>query len=319
MPAATPDDYDTPWKTALTRYFPEFLLYYFPDIHAALDWSDPLTFLGAELAQLSNDSLSGHCLADQLVSTKTLGGGTAQLHIEVQAYRDRFLTERIFRYNYRIHDRYRLPLASLVVLADSAALWRPEQHSVGAFGCHTTCRFRTVKLLDFASAGQRLCSDANPFALVTAAHLLTQRTRKQPRARAAAKWRLAQALYTRNWDRQRVFDLYSIIDSLMRLPADLEAKVWRWIHELERSKTMPYVTFAERYGREIGLKEGREEGREEGRQEGLREMLERMLVRRFGPLPDAARMSLQGAQTAQLLAWAEAVMDARSMEEVFAR
>jgi hypothetical protein len=53
MPAATPDDYHTPWKSALTRYFPQFLLYYFPDIHAALDWSaPPLAFLGAELAQL---------------------------------------------------------------------------------------------------------------------------------------------------------------------------------------------------------------------------------------------------------------------------
>lgn len=78
---------------------------------------------------------------------------------------------------------------------------------------------------------------------------------------------------------------------------------------------MPYVTFAGRYGHEIGLKEGREKSRKEA----MRQLLERQLTKRFGPLPDAARMSLQLAQATQLLDWAEAVMDARSVEEVFAR
>ena len=30
----TPDDFDTPWKTALTRYLPEFMAFYFPEAHA---------------------------------------------------------------------------------------------------------------------------------------------------------------------------------------------------------------------------------------------------------------------------------------------
>jgi hypothetical protein len=27
------DDYDSPWKDALTRYFPEFMSFYFPEAH----------------------------------------------------------------------------------------------------------------------------------------------------------------------------------------------------------------------------------------------------------------------------------------------
>jgi hypothetical protein len=31
LPKATPDDYDSPWKDAVERYFPEFIAFYFPD------------------------------------------------------------------------------------------------------------------------------------------------------------------------------------------------------------------------------------------------------------------------------------------------
>ncbi|WP_267876203.1 hypothetical protein [Duganella rivi] len=32
------DDYDTPWKEVVTRYFPEFMAFYFPEAHALVDW-----------------------------------------------------------------------------------------------------------------------------------------------------------------------------------------------------------------------------------------------------------------------------------------
>src|SRR5471032_762977 len=47
------DDYDTPWKLAVTRYFPDFIAFYFPRAHAAIDWSHPHVFLDEELAQLT--------------------------------------------------------------------------------------------------------------------------------------------------------------------------------------------------------------------------------------------------------------------------
>jgi hypothetical protein len=50
------DDYDTPWKEVVTRYFPEFMAFYFPDAHALIDWSRPYAFLDQELAALSRIS-----------------------------------------------------------------------------------------------------------------------------------------------------------------------------------------------------------------------------------------------------------------------
>jgi flagellar biosynthesis/type III secretory pathway protein FliH len=77
-------------------------------------------------------------------------------------------------------------------------------------------------------------------------------------------------------------------------------------------------------GREEGWMKGREEGREEGwekgwgkgREEGEAAVLARLLSRRFGPLPEWARERLHRADAAQREAWADAVLDAASLEEV---
>lgn len=65
-------------------------------------------------------------------------------------------------------------------------------------------------------------ADTNPFALVTAAHLFTRKTKGNPEERYAAKWRLAKLLCERHWDKQRIINLFSVIDWLMRLPAAVE-------------------------------------------------------------------------------------------------
>ena len=73
-------------------------------------------------------------------------------------------------------------------------------------------------------------------------------------------------LCQRNWDRQRIIDLFAVIDWLLRLPQELEERLWGAVMELEQENNMPYVTSVER----IGLRRGLEQGRKEGLQEGSR-------------------------------------------------
>src|SRR5471030_2634643 len=169
------DDYDTPWKLAVTRYFPDFIAFYFPRAHAAIDWSRPHVFLDEELAQLTQDAALGKRLLDKLVQVHTLDGGAqwVLIHVEVQGGRERDFAERIFTYNYRAYDRYRRPVASLVVLADDGLRWRPQAFSYRLFGCEMRLDFCAVKLNDHVDRIAALLADPNPFALVTAAHLLT--------------------------------------------------------------------------------------------------------------------------------------------------
>ena len=60
-------DYDNPWKTALERYFPQFMALFFPEAHAGIDWSRGYAFLDKELQKVVRDAKLGRRLADKLV------------------------------------------------------------------------------------------------------------------------------------------------------------------------------------------------------------------------------------------------------------
>ena len=66
-----------------------------------------------------------------------------------------------------------------------------------------------------------------------------------------------------------------------------------------------------------GIMQGRQEGRREGRQEGELAVLLRQLTRRFGPLDAATRARLQAASAAELEHWADSILDAQTLDEVF--
>jgi hypothetical protein len=153
------DDYDSPWKEALTRYLPEFLDFYFPLAHQAIDWTQPHTFLDQELAQIVRDSELGRRRIDRLVqvTTRTSEIEWVYIHIEVQSQVDSDFAERLFTYNYRLYDRYHRPVATLAVLADESLNWRPEGH---LFGSQMSLQFASVKILDYApQLEELLCSD----------------------------------------------------------------------------------------------------------------------------------------------------------------
>jgi predicted transposase YdaD len=77
---------------------------------------------------------------------------------------------------------------------------------------------------------------------------------------------------------------------------------------------MPYVTSVER----IGIEKGLQQGRQEGWQQGETALLERQLSRRFGPLSTETRNRLASSTLEQLGQWADNILDAKSLEDVFA-
>ncbi len=102
--------------------------------------------------------------------------------------------------------------------------------------------FPTAKLLDHEHRLAELKREANPFALVTAAHLTALRTRRDVGRRFAAKRELVRLLYAQGWERQRVIDLFAIIDWMLQLPKPLEQQVWQDIETIEGKADMKYVT-----------------------------------------------------------------------------
>lgn len=169
--ASPPDDYDSPWKEALERYFPE--------AHEDIDWSRGYEFLDKELQQVVRDAASGKRHVDKLAKVWRKGGAEVWVlvHVEVQAQVDADFAERMYQYNYRLFDRYHRQVASLGVLADTHAGWRPDGYGYALWGCRVSLRFPVVKLLDYEAQWESLEQSSNPFAIMVMAHLKTQATR----------------------------------------------------------------------------------------------------------------------------------------------
>ena len=329
----SPDDYDSPWKEAVESYFPEFIEFYFPDAHRQIDWARGYQFLDQELRAVVQDAELGKRFVDKLAKVALLDGSErwVYVHLEVQGSAQAEFAERMFVYNYRLYDRYRQPVASLAVLADTTANWRPNHFGFAVLGCEHELRFPAVKLLDYAAQQDQLYQNPNPFALVTLAHLLTQATRQDMNARFAAKWKLVQLLYQRGWDKQQVIDLFSVLDWMMRLPEQLKRSLWHNIEVLEEQEKMRYVTSVEQIGIEKGLlqgmqqgmqrglMQGRQEGRMTGRAEGEAYALRRLLQKRFGPLSEDVLARLQAASIDELELWLDRALDADSLAGVFAQ
>lgn len=112
---------------------------------------------------------------------------------------------------------------SLALLADDLSDWRPDRFAYELGDCLLQLRFPVAKLLDWRGSEAVLDDSHNPFALIIRAHLSTRATRNDASVRYAEKWRLVRNLYRRDWGRQRIINLFKVIDWMMRLPAELDA------------------------------------------------------------------------------------------------
>jgi hypothetical protein len=175
------------------------------------------------------------------------------IHVEVQTTREGEFPQRMYVYNYRVFDRYNRALASLAVLADDDANWRPNEYRSSLFGCETGIRFPTVKLLDFAVQEAVLETSANPFAKIVLAHLKSRQTHQHPVDRHDWKLRLVRGLYDSDLSPLEVRILFRLIDWMMELPPALNYVFWQEVDQIQEEKRMPYVMSNARVWLQKGL------------------------------------------------------------------
>ena len=84
------------------------------------------------------------------------------------------------------------------------------------------------------------------------------------------------------------------------------------LQTMDPSKYEYQSDFAKRY-----FSEGREKGRVEGRAEGTASVLSKLLALKFGELDAATAERLRTASATELGRWAEQILTASNLEEVF--
>ena len=333
MPNAS--DYDSAWKDALESYFPEFIALLWPALHAQIDWRDPPVFRDKELQALVRSAKRGRRHVDKLVSVLLLNGQNSLLliHVEIQAGRETVFPYRMYTYYARLHEKHPgEPIVSLAVLTDAPARNETPRMSYQArfWNCSLRFTFPVVHLESWRARMGELArlAPANPFAVVMLAQLEANATRAD-RQRLVRKTELVRQLYHWGYQRDNVIMLFRIIDAMMALPEALEPVFEDAIRQIEEETQMSYVTSVERVrlkrereegkveGRAEGKVEGKAEGKAEGKTEGFAALLSTLIARKFGVLPDWAKVRLVAADDVTLNRWAEQILDAQCIEDVF--
>ncbi|MGH9802341.1 MAG: cytosolic protein, partial [Blastocatellia bacterium] len=94
-------DYDSPWKEMLERFFEPCIAFFFPKAHAQIDWSRGVEFLEKELQKIMADAAIGRRLADKLAKVYLLNGEElwVLVHLEVQGQQQKKFEQRMYVYN----------------------------------------------------------------------------------------------------------------------------------------------------------------------------------------------------------------------------
>jgi hypothetical protein len=311
-------DYDSVWKQAIERYWTDFTGFFLLEERESVR---PPESLDQELAQCSRGGRAGVFRVDKLLRAPGPDGRPCLWHVEIQVARQRGFAERMFVCQYRLYDRFHLPMRSIAILGDPSPTWRPERFELSTGKTHVSFGFETVKLRDFDDHLGELLLEDNVFAWLVAAHLLTLRTRREPGARMIVKNSLLTALCSCGWQQQKFLDVYDLIDRMMSLPDALQAELVGLQQIAMGRCDMAWVTLWEQRLLARGMQEGRQEGWQEGRQEGrveaLRQILISQLATRFGPPGEDVRRRVEAAGLEELERWCLAVVTARTIDEVF--
>ena len=267
------DDFDSPWKDILDCFFEDMMALLFPQIACLIDWSRGYEPLDKEFQKIVFDGDTGRVYADKLYRVYKRDGTETLLliHIEIQGQKDGCFPERMFIYNYRAYDCFRLPVISLAILVDSDKNWRPDRFSYGEDGARMELRFPVVKIVDFADQWEVLEQSENVFSLCIMAQLKAMQTKNDYEQRGRWKFYLLRFMVRKGYNRQQIIELLRFIDWVLMLPDKMNEQIWQDFTQLEEVKRMPYISSFERYLLEKGFQEGKREGKLEGKLEGKRE------------------------------------------------
>ncbi|MBX9742428.1 MAG: Rpn family recombination-promoting nuclease/putative transposase [Chthoniobacterales bacterium] len=309
---------DSPWKYAMRHFFRSFMEFCLPEWAASIDWAQGYETLDKELQKIIPESETGKRFSDMLFKVWLKNGEEKWIliHLEIQGQNDKELAQRMFIYNYRTYDQYQQqPVVSIALLLDADPKWRPDyfrlQNPLEKEKSFLEFRYHVIKLIDYATRKEELQKRNDLFSKVILAQLIVMETKKNLPLRVQHKISLIKQLLKLGLTNHETRELYQFIDWLMIIPEDLMLTYKEKINEIAEDMMeewdVPYIPSSVKIARI------------EGRQEGIRLLLDRQIRRRFPHTVTAQHLHLINDANVETLArWAEKLMDAKKVEEVFA-
>jgi predicted transposase/invertase (TIGR01784 family) len=209
---------DILWKGILEEVLPDLLRFLYPDAESRFNMKRKLVFLDKELAELypEPNKNSDTRFVDKLVKVYTTTGKANYLliHIEVQGQYDREFTKRMFRYFYRIYDRFfEQPVIPIAIFTGPDGKRMGDRFELAYEGLELKYKFNTLYITDFKD--DDLEASNNPFALVLlAAKKLLLKGKNLDKKLLEQKLLIARSLYRKGvFSRRKIKAILTFLDN----------------------------------------------------------------------------------------------------------
>jgi predicted transposase/invertase (TIGR01784 family) len=270
---------DTLWKGLIEDLFPEFLEFFYPRAVELLDGKASFEFLDKELQELypSPDGNAPPKFVDKLVRVRSKAKEEEWIliHVEVQGYRDVNFPTRMFRYYYRIWDRYGHPVTAIAIFMGSAT--SVNQYDEECLGTKLLYEYNVYNVR--GAKDEELKASNNPFALVVLAakaSLLSGKVTDEELMRQHA-W-IFEALNTRKIPKRKQLIMWAFLVNCVRFAKPETYRIFDKQLETITGKTnsMGVIEMLEEKGIEKGIERGIERGRTEAQAQFVTNLLAKL-------------------------------------------
>ncbi|KIO65498.1 hypothetical protein B4065_2520 [Caldibacillus thermoamylovorans] len=218
-------DFDRHWKEIIAGMPDSFLLLLEPELFEQIDFAAKLQPMEQELFPIHSKQRIGKHIADKIFDVKLkrkYAMKKATIHIEVQGD-GRDISERMFKMYYKLFDKGRKNIYSIVLVTDPSAQ-HPTTFDHHFLGTSVQFQFRVHHLNNFTET--ELFTSDNPFALALLAGKYQASTRFNAEQRYTYKVNLAQIIKERYSfvESDIGMKLLIFVDAILYLPDDLHEK-----------------------------------------------------------------------------------------------
>lgn len=195
---------DKLWKAIIEEFFDDFMHFFFPDFVDQIDTTRPYVEMDKELGKIfpETEELNRH--GDKLMKVPMKGGKDqfVLVHIEVQGYKDNDYGRRMYVCQYRIDERYNLPVAALVIYSDKNRKNRFSHYERTTLNTKLVYTFPIFVIADKTQEEYEAMD--NPFAIVCQVVLLSFKTKMKDEELLKIKVQLFRKLLEKKYSKKKI-------------------------------------------------------------------------------------------------------------------
>ncbi|PRR83078.1 DUF4351 domain-containing protein [Clostridium vincentii] len=329
-------DFDAAWKSILEAFQIEVVELLFPEIFNEIAWELGTESLDQELQEIQKEIFDKYS-ADKIISDKIIkvrlknqNSKILFIHVEVQSYsseEDAF-GERMFRYFYRIWDKFRYKyedkseIVAAAIYTYKGQRGKDKKYIYKLPELEDEILVYNFKSIDVEKINLEKISDDNPLKLVFRMAKTLLETNSKDEDIYEAKINLAEELviYDKVKDNEQIKALVDFLEYLFLIQdRELEQKYENYKREKGGALKMTVDQIRKLHYKQEGREEGREEGIEKEKEKSRLKDVERvikLLTRKIGALDNSFIEKIEKFNSDKLNLIIENILDIENLEEV---